>query len=283
MSENGRGSVLRVGLIAVFSSMLLGTACTPTHTTSAGAVGVDRQQTMLVSSAEVNRSAEKAYAQTIQEARAKNLLNRNPAQVQRVRGIAGRLTAVTGVFRPDAPGWRWESNVISSNDLNAWCMPGGKMAVYTGLMDKLALTDDELAAVMGHEIAHALREHGREKAGQAAGVDLAATLGGVIGAYYGLAASIGQGVVGAAGELAFMRPNSRGMEQEADRIGVELAARAGFDPLAAISLWEKMGRASGSGTPQWLSTHPSNETRLADLRVYAERVQPLYRAARARN
>ena len=283
MSKDERGSVLRTGLIAVFSSMLLGTACTSTHTTSAGAVGVDRQQTMLVSSAEVNRSAEKAYAQTIQEARAKNLLNRNPAQVQRVRGIAGRLTAVTGVFRPDAPGWRWESNVISSNDLNAWCMPGGTMAVYTGLMDKLALTDDELAAVMGHEIAHALREHGREKAGQAAGVDLAATLGGVIGAYYGLDASIGQGVVGAAGDLAFMRPNSRGMEQEADRIGVELAARAGFDPLAAISLWEKMGRASGSGTPQWLSTHPSNETRLADLRVYAERVQPLYRAARARN
>ena len=283
MSKDEGGSVLRAGLVAVFLSMLLGVACTPTHTTSAGAVGVDRQQTMLVSSAEVNRSAEKAYAQTIQEARAKNLLNRNPAQVQRVRGIAGRLTAVTGVFRPDAPGWRWESNVISSNDLNAWCMPGGKMAVYTGLMDKLALTDDELAAVMGHEIAHALREHGREKAGQAAGVDLAATLGGVIGAYYGLDASIGQGVVGAAGDLAFMRPNSRGMEQEADRIGVELAARAGFDPLAAISLWEKMGRASGSGTPQWLSTHPSNETRLADLRVYAERVQPLYRAARARN
>ena len=283
MSKDEGGSVLRAGLVAVFLSMLLGVACTPTHTTSAGAVGVDRQQTMLVSSAEVNRSAEKAYAQTIQEARAKNLLNRNPAQVQRVRGIAARLTAVTGVFRPDAPGWRWESNVISSNDLNAWCMPGGKMAVYTGLMDKLALTDDELAAVMGHEIAHALREHGREKAGQAAGVDLAATLGGVIGAYYGLDASIGQGVVGAAGDLAFMRPNSRGMEQEADRIGVELAARAGFDPQAAISLWEKMGRASGSGTPQWLSTHPSNDTRLADLRVYAERVQPLYRAARARN
>lgn len=281
MSENGRGSVLRVGLIAVFSSMLLGTACTSTHTTSAGAVGVDRQQTMLVSSAEVNRSAEKAYAQTIQEARAKNLLNRNPAQVQRVRGIAGRLTAVTGVFRPDAPGWRWESNVISSNDLNAWCMPGGKMAVYTGLMDKLALTDDELAAVMGHEIAHALREHGREKAGQAAGVDLAATLGGVIGAYYGLDASIGQGVVGAAGDLAFMRPNSRGMEQEADRIGVELAARAGFDPHAAISLWEKMARASGGGVPQWLSTHPSHESRLADLRVSADRVVTLYRAARA--
>lgn len=283
MSKGDGGSVLKVGVIAVFLSMLLGTACTPTHTTSAGAVGVERRQAMLLSSAEVNQAAEKAYAQTIQEARAKNLLNRNPAQVQRVRAIAARLVGVTGVFRTDAPGWRWESNVISSSDLNAWCMPGGKIAVYTGLMEKLALTDDELAAVMGHEIAHALREHGREKASQAAGVDLAATLGGVIGAYYGIDASIGKEVVGTAGDLAFMRPNSRGMEQEADRIGVELAARAGFDPLAAVSLWEKMGRASGNGTPQWLSTHPSNETRLADLRVYAERVQPLYRAARARN
>jgi predicted Zn-dependent protease len=281
MTKDERGGVLRAWVIAVFLSMLSGIACTPTHTTSAGAVGVDRQQSMLVSSAEVNQSAEKAYAQTIQEAREKNVLNRNSAQVQRVRGISARLTAVTGVFRPDAPGWHWETNVISADDLNAWCMPGGKMAVYTGLIEKLALSDDELAAVMGHEIAHALREHGREKAGQTAGVGIAATLGGVIGAYYGLDASVGQKLVGAAGDLAFMCPNSRGMEQEADRIGVELAARAGYDPQAAISLWEKMARASGSSTPQWLSTHPSNETRLADLRVYAERVQPFYRAARA--
>ncbi|WP_331497856.1 M48 family metallopeptidase [Propionivibrio sp.] len=256
-------------------------ACATTNTTSGGAVGVDREQTMLVSSAEVNRSAEKAYAETIQEARSKNMLNRNPEQVRRVRDIAARLIPVTRVFRPDAPGWRWETNVISSNDLNAWCMPGGKMAVYSGLMEKLRLTDDELAAVMGHEIAHALREHGREKVGQAAGVDIAATLGGLIGAYYGVDASLGKGLVGAAGELAFMRPNSRGMEQEADRIGVELAARAGFDPYAAISLWEKMARVSGGSTPQWLSTHPSHESRLSDLRVYANRVAPLYRAARA--
>lgn len=256
-------------------------ACATTNTTSGGAVGVDREQTMLVSSAEVNRSAQKAYAETIQEARSKNMLNRNPEQVRRVRDIAARLIPVTRVFRPDAPGWRWETNVISSNDLNAWCMPGGKMAVYSGLMEKLRLTDDELAAVMGHEIAHALREHGREKVGQAAGVDIAATLGGLIGAYYGVDASLGKGLVGAAGELAFMRPNSRGMEQEADRIGVELAARAGFDPYAAISLWEKMARVSGGSTPQWLSTHPSHESRLSDLRVYANRVAPLYRAARA--
>jgi len=274
-----------VGTRVVFAALLvvLATGCTPTRTTSAGAVGVDREQTMLVSSAEVNRSAEKAYAQTIQEARAKNRLNRDAGQVQRVRAIAGRLIPATAAFRADAPGWRWETNVISSNDLNAWCMPGGKMAVYTGLIDKLALTDDELAAVMGHEIAHALREHGREKVGQAAGVDLAATIGGLIGAYYGVDANVGKSVLGAAGELAFMRPNSRGMEQEADRIGVELAARAGFDPHAAISLWEKMARASGSGTPQWLSTHPSHESRLSDLSIYADRVQPLYKAARPNN
>jgi predicted Zn-dependent protease len=269
---------IRVALIAL--SMVFANGCAPTRTTSTGAVGVDREQMMLVSSAEVNRSAEKAYAQTIQEARAKNRLNRDPGQVQRVRSIAGRLIPQTAVFRNDAPGWRWETNVISSDDLNAWCMPGGKMAVYTGLIDKLALTDDEIAAVMGHEMAHALREHGREKVGQAAGVDLAATIGGVIGAYYGVDASIGKGVLGAAGELAFMRPNSRGMEQEADRIGVELAARAGFDPHAAVSLWEKMARASGGGMPQWLSTHPSHESRLSDLRVSADRVLPLYRAAR---
>ena len=154
------------------------------------------------------------------------------------------------------------------------------MAVYTGLMEKLRLADDELAAVMGHEIAHALREHGREKVGQAAGVDIAATLGGLIGAYYGVDASLGKGLVGAAGELAFMRPNSRGMEQEADRIGVELAARAGYNPHAAVSLWEKMERVAGGDVPQWLSTHPSHSSRIAELRTYADRVQPLYQSAR---
>ena len=277
-------SLVNFRLVLFVLLAILASACTPTNTTSAGAVGVDREQTMLVSSAEVNRSAEKAYAQTIQEARAKNKLNRDAGQLDRVRRIAGRLIPATSAFRSDAPGWRWEVNVLSSNDLNAWCMPGGKMAVYTGLIEKLGLNDDELAAVMGHEIAHALREHGREKVGQATGVGLAAAIGGaLIGAYYGVDASLGQNVLGAAGELAFMRPNSRGMEQEADRIGVELAARAGFDPHAAISLWEKMARASGNTPPQWLSTHPSHETRLSDLRVYADRVQPLYRAARAKN
>lgn len=266
--------------LAVFLSAALVAGCATTSTTSGGAVGVDRQQTMLVSSSEINRQADKAYQETISEARAKKTLNRNSTDLARVRTIVGRLIPVTSVFRADAPGWRWESNVISSDELNAWCMPGGKIAVYTGLINKLNITDDELAAVIGHEIAHALREHGREKAGQATGVGIAAAIGGVVGAYYGIDADVGQSVLGAVGELAFMRPNSRGMEQEADRMGVELAARAGYDPHAAITLWEKMGRVSGGQPPQWLSTHPSHQSRIADLRVYADRVQPLYLAAR---
>jgi predicted Zn-dependent protease len=271
--------VAQSGLVLA-AVLMLAAGCQTTNTTSGGAVGVDRQQTMLVSAAEVNRQADKAYQETINEARAKKTLNRNPADLARVRGIASRLIPVTSVFRPDAPNWRWESNVITSDELNAWCMPGGKIAVYTGLIYKLNITDDELAAVMGHEIAHALREHGREKAGQATGIGIAAAIGGAVGAYYGIDANVGQTVLGTVGELAFMRPNSRGMEQEADRMGVELAARAGYDPRAAISLWEKMGRVSGGQPPQWLSTHPSNQSRIADLKAYAERVQPLYVAAR---
>jgi predicted Zn-dependent protease len=267
--------------LAVFLATLALAACTTVRTTSAGVVGVDREQTMLVSAAELNRSAETAYRKTLSEAQTKGRLNRDAELVQRVRTIAGRLIPLTAAFRTDALAWRWEVNVIASGELNAWCMPGGKVAVYSGLVDKLQLSDDELAAVMGHEIAHALREHGREKAGQAAGLDIAAAVGGaLIGSYFGVGSQLGQNALGAVGDLAFMRPNSRGMEQEADRIGIELAARAGYAPQAAISLWEKMQRTADGSTPQWLSTHPSHASRIADLRVYAEQVAPLYAAAR---
>lgn len=253
-------------------------ACSTVRTTRPGAVGVEREQTMLASSGQVNRQADSAYRQTLQQAQSKHRLNQDPAQVERVRAISSRLIVATGVFRPDAPGWRWEVNVLASKDVNAWCMPGGKIAVYTGLLEKVHPTDDELAAVIGHEIAHALREHGREKAGQAMGVGVAAAIGGaIIGSVYGVDPSLGQSVLDTAGDLAFMRPNSREMEQEADRIGVELAARAGYDPHAAISLWEKMRRVSDGEPPQWLSTHPSHGTRITDLRTYADRVEPLYR------
>jgi predicted Zn-dependent protease len=265
---------LRAALLALAATALV--ACKTVQTTDPGTVGVDRKQSMLLSEGSVNRSASLAYQQEMKKAAGKNLLNRNPAQVARVRAVAQRLIPATAAFRRDAAAWAWEVNVISSNDINAWCMPGGKMAVYTGLIEKLNVTDDELAAVMGHEIAHALREHGRERASQAAAQSVALSVGGAL-------LGLGEGSVQLAQiitDVTFNLPNSREHEVEADRVGVELAARAGYNPRAAVSLWQKMGKAGGAAPPQFLSTHPSPQNRERDLTDYSARVMPLYNAAK---
>ncbi|MEW6689597.1 MAG: M48 family metallopeptidase [Pseudomonadota bacterium] len=258
--------------------LVLAAGCQSVQTTQPGVVGVDRQQSMLVSSGTINRSAANAYRKVLQEAAAKGQLNRDAAQLARVRGIAGRLIPQTGVFRGDAPGWSWEVNVIASKEVNAWCMPGGKIAVYAGLIERLQASDDELAAVIGHEIAHALREHGRERASQAMAQSVGISVVGAVLGVSGGAQDLTQMVL----DLTFNLPNSRTDEVEADRIGVELAARAAFDPRAAVSLWEKMQKTGGGQPPQFLSTHPSRQTRIADLRNYAARVMPLYEQARAK-
>ena len=253
-------------------------SCETVQTTQPGAVGVERQQSMLLSSAQVDKSAVQAYQQEMKKAAGKNALDRDAAQVARVKAIAQRLIPATAAFRPDAPRWAWEVHVVTSGDVNAWCMPGGKMAVDTGLIDKLKITDDELAAVMGHEIAHALREHGRERASQAAAQSIALSIGGAL-------LGLGEGSVQLAQiitDVTFNLPNSREHEIEADRIGVELAARAGYDPHAAVTLWQKMGQVGGAAPPQFLSTHPSPQNRQEDLMNYAARVMPLYEAARKR-
>jgi len=252
--------------------------CQSVDTTQPGAVGVERQQRMAISAAEVENGARRAYAQTMAEAQKKGLLDRDAAQVQRVRAITQRLVQQTPAFRPDALRWAWEVHVLSLDQVNAWCMPGGKMAIYTGLIDKLKATDDEIAAVMGHEIAHALREHARERISRQMGTQAVIGIAGVL---LGIG-DAGQNVAGMVADVTLNLPNSRTHETEADRIGVELAARAGFDPRAAVTLWQKMEKSGGGGGPQFLSTHPSHETRVADLRVYAERVMPLYQAAAKR-
>ena len=270
-----RNAKLTVAILCAASGALAG--CQSVQTTSPGAVGIERRQTMLVSSQQVNEGAARAYQQTLQDAAKKGQLDRDPAQLARVRGIAQRLIARTSAFRADAPGWAWEEHVISSQEINAWCMPGGKIAVYTGLIDQLRATDEELAAVMGHEIAHALREHGRERASQAMAQGVAIS---VIGAVAGISAGA-QDLSQLVLDMTFNLPNSRLDETEADRIGVELAARAGYNPHSAIGLWEKMQKVGGAKPPQFLSTHPSDASRISDLRSYAERVMPLYEAARA--
>jgi predicted Zn-dependent protease len=261
-------------LIVLAACAALTAGCETVETTKSSAVGVDRHQRMMVSADAVNQSADKAYHDVLAQAQKQNALDRDPAAVERVKRIASRLIPATGALRPDAPGWKWEMHVLSSKEVNAWCMPGGKIAVYTGLIDQLKPTDDELAAVMGHEIGHALREHGRERASEQMVEQLGVQ---VLGALTGVNVNLAQTIA----DVTISLPHSRNQETEADRIGVELAARAGYDPRAAASLWQKMQQLGGSQPPQFLSTHPSTGSRIADVTKDAEKVMPLYQAAKS--
>jgi predicted Zn-dependent protease len=263
---------------AVLASAVLA-GCSTVQTTGGGAVGVDRTQYMssLVSSQALQQEADQQYASILAQAKAKNLLDVNAQQVARVRAIAQRLIAQVGVFRPDATSWNWEVHVLTMNEVNAWCMPGGKIAVYTGLLDQIKPTDAELAAVMGHEIAHALREHARERVSQQMATNVGLS---VLSVVTGSDAASDLG--GKLTDVMFTLPNSRTHETEADRMGVELAARAGYDPSAAVTLWRKMGAAAqGNTPPEILSTHPSAESRIADLQAASQQVMPLYQQAGA--
>ncbi|HSI24912.1 MAG TPA: M48 family metallopeptidase [Methylotenera sp.] len=250
-------------------------------TTQDSVSGVKRSQFMLLPASSVDKMSSQAYAETLGEAKKKNTLNADPAMTARVRGISNKLISQVGVFRPDATKWAWEVNVEKNDDLNAYCMPGGKIMVLSGLVEKLNATDDELAAVIGHEIAHALREHGRERMSQAYlqqfGLQALAALAG--------GSAAGGAAVQAAGlgsQLFFALPNGREQEREADKMGLELAARAGFNPDAAVTLWQKMSAQSKSAPPEFLSTHPASENRIAELKALAPKVRPLYEAAKAK-
>ena len=270
---------MRIGrhLSILLAVAWLQVACTTVQTTEPGAVGVARKQTMstMVSAADIDRSAAKDYDAELARARANNTLNRDSAQTVRVRKIAARLIEQTTAFRPDAKSWPWQINVETSKEINAYCMPGGRIMVYTGLIDKLNLTDAELATVMAHEISHALREHSREQVSrqmdQQVGLTALAGLAGLNDVSLELASLLS--------DVTFNLPHSRVQESEADEIGLELMARSGYDPNAAISLWKKMSAAGQGGTPGFLSTHPSSSTRTADLQALLPKVLPLYQAA----
>jgi predicted Zn-dependent protease len=262
---------------AVAAGLLcLAVACTTVQTTEPGAVGIDRKQRMLVSNEDVAAGAEQAYAQELQKASQTGKLNTDPALTARVRHVSERLIPVTAVFRRDAPGWKWEINTLKTDDMNAYAMPGGKIMVYSGLVEKLNLTDAELAAVIGHEISHALREHTRERVSRAYAQQLA--LAGVA-----VVTGAGAGALDLANQVAsvtFQLPHSREQEAEADVMGLELMARAGYNPHAAVSVWQKMMSAQqGGGSPEFLSTHPSSSNRIAELQARMPKVIPLYEAA----
>lgn len=238
-------------------------------------VGKNSVFSNLVPAQTVEQSAVRQYRAMLSQAAAKNALApTDHPQLVRLRAIAQRIIPFALAWNPRARDWQWEVNLIGSSQINAFCMPAGKIAFYTGILKQLELSDDEVAMVMGHEIAHALREHARERLGKQAATNVGANL---LGQVLGLG-QIGQTVTNYGAQLLTLQ-FSREDESEADLVGMELAARAGFDPRAGITLWQKMGRNNKSAPPQWLSTHPSGTRRIADIEANLPRVMPLYERA----
>ncbi len=236
-----------------------------------------RSQLSLVSESSVIAQAKSAYTQELAPWDKKGKINNDPAIKARVDGITNRLVAQAIRYRPDSAKWDWQVAVIDEpNTLNAYCLPGGRMAIYTGIIQKLNATDDEIAQVMGHEIGHALANHGAEKMSNAVLAQGAVVVAASASKNNSTAVLAGGTALA---QMGWLLPNSRGAESEADRIGIEIAARAGFDPNAAVSLWKKMLSSNGKGPPQFLSTHPAPTTRIKDLSALVPYMQPIYASA----
>jgi predicted Zn-dependent protease len=257
------------GLALFLCLALLGGCATNTIT--------GRNQLMLVSEEQAIGSSAAAYSSMMGGLSKKKQVEGDTERAKKVREITDRLIAQAVKFRPDSAGWKWEVQLIDDpKTVNAFCMAGGKMAIYSGMWEKLKATDDEVAQVMGHEIGHALASHTRERMSVAYSTGIGTqVLAIAMGARPETAA-----MMETASVVAIQLPNSRESESEADQIGIELAARAGYDPKAAVTLWEKMGKLGGT-PPQFLSTHPSPENRAARLKELGARVEPLYAAAKA--
>ena len=274
-----RGFVALMGLCLLAALPLAQTV--QAQTREGVQVGETSAFAKIVPADQVERSAALQYQQTLAQASKQHALG--PAdhpQVQRLRTIMDRLIPYAAEWNPRAQQWKWEVNLIGSNQINAYCMPGGKIAFYTGILNKLQLTDDEVAMVMGHEIAHALREHARERMGKGQVTEFAARLGGsLLSGLLGIDPRVGDAVAQTGANLASLK-FGREDESEADLVGMDLAARAGYDPRAGVSLWQKMSANNKSAPPEWLSTHPSGNTRIAEIEANLPKVMPLYDRAK---
>jgi predicted Zn-dependent protease len=239
-------------LIAVVMSLLTACATSPTG----------RRQLMLISPDAAIVQSKQAYLTTVSDLDKQNKLIDDPKMSDRVGTITGRLVTEAIAMYPNTANWEWSVAIIDDPEtVNAWCMAGGRMAVYTGLFKKLKLTDAEFAQIMGHEISHALANHTAERMSRAMATSVGIVAIGVM-SDKPLATMAGGAM---AAKVALELPNSRTAETEADKIGMELAVRAGYDPDAAVSLWQKMGSMGGSAPPEFLSTHPAPGNREAEL------------------
>ncbi|MBK1689880.1 M48 family metallopeptidase [Rubrivivax gelatinosus] len=240
-----------------------------------GDVGSESKFTKLVPAEDVEQAAAQQYEQMLREARAaKALAPADHPQLVRLRSIADRIIPYAQPWNRRAANWKWEINLIGSKQLNAFCMPGGKIAFYFGILKQLQLSDDEVATIMGHEVAHALREHARERMGKTAATRIGA---GLVSALLGLGQA-GDTLLNMGGQLLTLK-FSREDESEADIVGMDLAARSGYDPRAGVSLWKKMIEANKNAPPEFMSTHPSGPTRIADIEAKLPKVMPLYERA----
>ena len=269
-------------LAAVLAALMLTASAALAASATGEGVNVGNASAMrnLVPAETLEKQAQQQYAQLKRDAAQKNALapDQHP-QVLRLRRIARELIPFSAKFNPRARQWQWEVILLSSPQINAFCMPGGKIAFYTGILDKLQLTDDEVAMVMGHEIAHALREHARERVGKQAITHIGKSLLGIASDIAGFG-SLGRVVIDGSGNLLTLK-FSRDDESESDLIGMELAARAGYDPRAGVTLWQKMSAANKGAPPQWLSTHPSGPSRIKDIESPLPEVLPIYQKVRA--
>jgi len=256
-----------------------GTALCPTVSRAQDGVRADvgsrSRFTGFISADEVEQAASAQYGQLKREASGKALLaSENSPQLVRLRAISQRIIPFAAPWNARAAKWRWEVILIHKKDLNAFCMPGGKIAFFDGLLTRLQLGDDEVAVILGHEMAHALREHARERMGKTAATRVGA---GLISALFGLG-NLGDAALNVGAQLLTLK-FSREDESEADLIGLDLAARAGYDPRAGVTLWQKMMKAAESAPPEFISTHPANPSRIRDIEAALPKVQPLYAAA----
>lgn len=239
-----------------------------------------RKQLMIVPEAQAIQASNQAYAQVLAPIRQQGKLNDDAAMKARVDGISSRLIAQAIKFRPETEQWNWQVAVINEpQTLNAWCMAGGQMAIYSGIITQLSLSDDEIAQVMGHEIAHALAKHSAERMSTAMASDVVLQIGAILLGQSSASSQVAMQAAAAATTVGVQLPNSRLQESEADRIGIELAAKAGYDPHAAPRLWAKMSQATGgSGKSDFLSTHPQGEKREAALAALVDTMMPYYKA-----
>ncbi|MEW6024879.1 MAG: M48 family metallopeptidase [Pseudomonadota bacterium] len=236
---------------------------------------------VLVPEEQMNEAASQQYREMLSQAQQKGaLVASTDPQVKRLRTVAQRIIPHTPRWNQSAKNWQWEVNLFNSNQVNAFCMPGGRIGFFTGIIDQLKLSDDEMAAIMGHEIAHALREHGRERTAKSGITSLVARGAGALGsAIFGIDPSITNTVTGLVGQGVVLK-FSRDEEREADLVGLDIAARAGYDPRAGIVLWRKMAQLNKSAPPEFLSTHPGGDTRIRDMENHMNVLLPLYARAK---